>query len=687
MAMSVQHKAPPLKEARRAKVLSVDPAGIDRSDLDGAHDRPGVFAALRSFENRGLSPAEFAARTIALLAIPDARDAEEVKAFCIRHFTGLPGGIARTPEPADLAAADAALDHRFSFYGETHQLPPRIDWDHNPGTEHWGYDLNRFTFLYTLSDAFVRTGNRKYADEAIRLILAWIEDTDICDTFIPGSDPDVWIHSCKRRYVWLSHLEPAIHLVVWGHTLAALLPRLPDLVSAGDFLRIVKSVYDHLTWLEVIMPEGGHGNGLVAGASCQLQALAFFPVFRDGARLAATALERLTATMSRQVLPDGVQHELTPHYHYCVLKDLLNVLGVEPLLPAPVPSSLREIARRMLRYVRQTITPDGRQVAFNDSDAGLGYWVLEGLAQPVARELLKDEWDDELTSACYPYGGVMILRQGSRRGRDELYLAFDGGPFGNVHQHEDKLSFWLSAYGRPFIVDPGRHLYDYGEGSFYRYLVTTKAHSTIRIDDRDQNSQADRTKYVSWDPLPLRWEQAADGRITAAATYDLGYGPDLIPVRHTRTIEFRPDPGFWIVTDDIAGEGLHDIESRFQFAPGDLALEGTLARTTYADANLALLWRRGEWEESCVEKGQESPRAGWHSENLNRIEPAPALALHRRRSALPFRSVILLFPYRGADLPDRLPLTAAELDQWAPRTIERDGTSDAAPFTRGRTPR
>lgn len=644
----ITRKAPrnAFEAARLAKVLSVDPDGIARSDVDGA-DRPQVFRLLHSFDHVGLSDNEFIQQALELLELPNAT-LETVPAHYRAFYAGLPAAELS----GNLTEAAAILKHRFTFTGETLQLPERIDWDDLPSTSpHWPWELNRFGFLDHLLVAYRETRERQYAEKAVELILAFITDTDIADSFLPGPDPAIWHLSVQKPHIWLSHLEIGFHIVAWGRALATLLPALPDLLTPIELLRIIKSVHDQLHWLDIITPEGGHGNGLIAGAGCALRAMALFPALRDTPALAKVALGRLTATLDIQVLPDGVQHELTPHYHFCVCNELALTLEALTFLPVQAPPHFFETLRAMWRYVRQTITPDGLQVAFNDGDADLGWWTRAGLERSSVQALLGDDAHTELTSTCYPYAGVMLLRQGNRFGRDELYLAFDGGPFGNVHQHEDALSFWLSAYGRSFIVDPGRYLYDYSNGSWYNYLISTKAHSTIRIDDRDQNSRAHPDRWVSHTPLPLTWAITPDGSITASASYDLGYGEEQVPVRHTRTIRFVPDPGFWMLEDVLDGDGMHAIESRFQFAIGDVHLENHIASTTFPDANLAIFFATEDWDDARIECGQEHPRAGWHAPRLNVIEPAPALALYAHR-LLPCRARLLLAPYRGTVIPD-----------------------------------
>jgi hypothetical protein len=227
-----------------------------------------------------------------------------------------------------------------------------------------------------------------------------------------------------------------------------------------------------------------------------------------------------------------------------------------------------------------------------------------------------------------------------------MYLAFDGGPFGTNHQHEDALSFWLSAYGRSFIVDPGRHLYDESAYSYYPYLKTTRAHSTILIDGLARTPARDRIAGAPSAPLPILWNPEADGGVTVEAIYDVGYGPQNLAVTHRRRIRFIPKPGCWIIDDTVAGEGEHAIESRFQFAPAKLKVDGWAVTSTFDDANLLLSASDAQWQNLSIECGQENPRAGWYSDGYNKIEPAPAVVL-RTRTKLPFHAKTMLFPYRG----------------------------------------
>lgn len=255
---------------------------------------------------------------------------------------------------------------------------------------------------------------------------------------------------------------------------------------------------------------------------------------------------------------------------------------------------------------------------------------------------------DRLVNAGQAVGQVLLavlLRQPATRG--DLYLVFDGGPYGRSRQHEDMLGFWLFAFGRSFIVDPGRHLYDNSEKSFYQHLCSTRAHSTFRIDDCDQHARGRRDTWIATEPVPLSFTQR-DGEIRAAAQYDLGYGQSNdVHVVHRREVVFVRER-CWVLFDTILGQGEHTCESRFQFAPhAALSVQGPRVTTQCDDANL-LLWSAPAtpWQRVAVEEGQTNPRSGWYSHRYGLLEPAPCL-VSTTTTTLPFTVATLLWPSKG----------------------------------------
>ena len=629
------------------RIVTHDPAArplLSRADLPALKrlEQAQVFAALGSFDERGLSEEEFIDRTFGLLdarrvpGLAAARAAgnvtqalDAVVRACRRGQT-----TNRTSrlDPASRAVANDALENRFSFYGERHQLPAALDWDFNPGTAHWGHDLNRFSYLDPLLRTYVATNEPRYSRKAITLILDWIAQNDVSQCFR------------GTRYAFGSYLNNAIHCAVWSRGLATLLAS--QQVGAIELLRVLKSLHDQLAYLEVVT-NGHAGNWPTIGCQGILETIAALPVLRDTERLADYCARTLASQVAEQVLPDGVQDELTPHYHRVVVGNLLSAMRALRSLGRDLDAPTRQTLRKMVRYQQQTTVPDGsKQVAFNDSDPANAGNLLPALDSLGLQEFFSPP--ERLGPECLPYAGVAFLRQ--RQDRGDLYLAFDAGPYGRSHQHEDRLGFWLFAYGRNLLVDPGRHLYDHSARSFYDYLKSTAAHSTLRIDGENQHSAGRRDTWIAKQPLDLGWQESAD-EVRASGVYALGYGPtNRIAVVHRREIVFVRER-CWIVFDTVEGAGEHAIESRFQFAPGQLRLADGTACTRFDDANLLLRTvPTAPFTDIHVESGQENPRGGWYSDSYGKIEPAPAL-VQSLQTRLPWRAATLLFPYPGTTPP------------------------------------
>ncbi|MDP6119263.1 MAG: alginate lyase family protein [Planctomycetota bacterium] len=624
-----------------------------RSDLEQlrSFDRADIFRALRSFEDAGLSDDEFVLKAAVLLdgsktpGLSDATKAKDPQAILDATMDACRGTVVAGKSnlaPVSTEAAEDVLQHRFTFYDETHQLPVDIDWDFNPGTAHWGMDLNRFSYLRPLLAAWYTTDEVRFARKGVDLILDWIAKCDFGRGFT------------ATPYVFGSYLNNAIHCEVWGQFIRQVLPA--GIVEPVELMRILKSLHDQLAYLEIVT-NGHAGNWPTIGCRGILAALAALPVLRDREQFAHYCIRTLSEQIADQVLPDGVQDELTPHYHWCVVNNLLVSLRSARELGRDLAPRTLETLHRMVHYTQQTIMPDGSaQLAFNDSDCA---------SVPSVESLLEQAGlEDSLPSPArgpelFPYAGVAFLRQRPEEG--DLYLAFDGGPYGRGHQHEDKLGFWLFAYGRSFLVDPGRHLYDRSAASYYNYLRSTRAHSTILINGDGQHSRGRPDTWIPREPCPMEWEVGED-EIRASAFYDLGYGKhNAIEFVHRREIVFVRNR-FWVVFDSVEGEGEHEVDLRFQFAPCELEVTGSKARTCFEDSNL-LLWSlsREGFQNIRIDEGEENPRGGWYSSRYGLIEPAPCLSLSTN-AALPFFSTTLLFPFKGETEPEvSLSLEAGEV--------------------------
>jgi hypothetical protein len=238
-------------------------------------------------------------------------------------------------------------------------------------------------------------------------------------------------------------------------------------------------------------------------------------------------LERGRALLERelpeQVLSDGGHYERSPAYHLVVLRDLLE-------LRAAGEAWLDEPVERMRRFAAALARPDGHPALFNDG----GLDVAPELELPAPT----------LGLTVLPETGYAVWRD------ERTWLAFDCGPpapdFLPAHAHADALSFQLWRDGRPVVVDPGTYTYE--RGADRDWFRSTRAHSTVTVDGRDQ--------FELWDafrtgPLPrVELVEAAEGRLVGAVG------------SHLRHLEWSREEV--VIRDSAAGR----IESRLVLAPG-----------------------------------------------------------------------------------------------------------------------
>jgi uncharacterized heparinase superfamily protein len=136
------------------------------------------------------------------------------------------------------------------------------------------------------------------------------------------------------------------------------------------------------------------------------------------------------------------------------------------------------------------------------------------------------------------------------------------------HGHNDALSIEVSACGVPFIVDPGTYLYtaNLPERHLFR---STAYHSTVQVDGVEQNTTDQSIPFIIGNeakPQKLFWE--TDDMDDSAGAEHYGYQRLPQGVTHRRSVSFSKTARYWLIKDQLSGEGAHDFSFRFHFAPG-----------------------------------------------------------------------------------------------------------------------
>ncbi|HYW31487.1 MAG TPA: alginate lyase family protein [Gemmatimonas sp.] len=429
---------------------------------------------------------------------------------------------------AIVTRAEAAMDGRISLLGlgtldlgpdpDSHRDPttglrsPLVRWNRIPyldagivGDHKAVWELNRHQWITWIAQAFVVTGEERYADFAIGALERWIREN-------PRGMGINWVSSLElslRAIQWTA----VLHLVR-GST-AAITERIRPIVAHLEFQ--MRHVRTHLsTWFAPNTHLTGEALGLlVVGTS--------FAGFAAAAEWRACAADILRTQLFRQVSADGSYFEQSSWYQAYTVDFFVEALPWLELAGLPVPESVRQRVHAAARYLQMACRPDGSLVQIGDDDGGT-LWRLESGERPhlqtLARAALRFD-DPTLWPAGFPgehatwllatqidgdESGVLTARSARHSAMDSFgalvgadgglvrmvdrddrdgsidMALFDAGPHGMYgHPHADALSVDLSINGRPVVVDPGTGSY---VGALRAQLRSTAAHATLEYDGR-----------------------------------------------------------------------------------------------------------------------------------------------------------------------------------------------------------
>ncbi|MCP4951462.1 MAG: heparinase, partial [Proteobacteria bacterium] len=192
----------------------------------------------------------------------------------------------------------------------------------------------------------------------------------------------------------------------------------------------------------------------------------------------------LIREIEQQFCDDGGHFELSPMYHGIMVEDLLDVLAIQSTYSSVLTnkqdndlnSLIRDRMPLMLRWLIESIHPDGDYVLLNDAAMGIA-------SQPQAIVEFAKRCGIEPTSIRTP---VAHQRQTGhiRVTHGDLALYVDTGEVGASfqpgHAHADSLTFECSLFGKRFIVDTGTS--EYAAGPTRTFQRSTAAHNTVEVD-------------------------------------------------------------------------------------------------------------------------------------------------------------------------------------------------------------
>ncbi len=448
--------------------------------------------------------------------------------LALKHADGL--------TPLQEARAAGAAERRFTFLNRTFgSMNGAVDWTAPTMSRLWQYQLHYTEYVRALALG-ARHGCASWAQAALELMEDWIGANP------PGMDPG-----------W----EPyplSVRVVEWTAALALL----GDRGSAASRARVVDSLARQGRYLARHLEWHLGGNHLLKNAKALfVLGMAFeCPEARDWRRRGGRLF---LSEIGKQVLADGGHYERSPLYHGIVLEDVLDVVALSGSSPdRPLGKGedvLRAVASRMASWLARMRHPDGGLALFNDG-------AIAGDPDPgrllaYAERIVEFEAPRRRADAL-PESGYFILEH------DQGRAVIDCGEVGPdelpAHAHADTLSYELCWAGRRLIVDSGTA--EYAWDDLRRYVRSTAAHNTVRVDDVEQ-SEVWASHRVGRRARPLGARiNVLDSSLTFSGAHD-GYA--RLGVIHHR--HMLASATAWIVVDELRGRGWHRYESYVHLHP------------------------------------------------------------------------------------------------------------------------
>ena len=549
-------------------------------------------------------------------------------------------------------AADVILGGTLSSVGIPYTFPDgKVDWEFNPtynNYSEWTWQLSRHPCFLTLARAYQLSGKEVYAQGFSRLMNSWL-DQAVCPESASGYATKTW-RSLEAGLRMEQPWNYAIHVFMGSPSL-----------DTETWFRVLKSLWEHAYRIRGFCTSH---NWLITEMSGLANLGLFYPFFRDADEWRTFAMKMLEDELDVQLYPDGFQYELTTGYHWVNVQTYRNFIQVFRAYGVEPSRHLLDCVHKMILFYAKIRMPDGTVPDLNDGMRGNTASLFRtGLTDfpddPVMRYFTTEGKEGHLpdyVSVALPYSGLAVMRSGWER--DAIWGMLESAPFGFAHQHEDKLTFHLHAYGKCLLSDTGS--YDYDTSEMRKMALSTRGHNTALVDYEGQN----RRENYHWEPEDIR--KPADLTWSFGETYDIaegfyadGYGPDFIPVTHRRKVIFfkKGLPGtapFFLLLDDFLPEdgSEHTYEVLFQLGTEPIRAQARTVTAEHADGvTLSLIG--SAYPKILI--GQKTPRfMGWRSDRVTKGEhehfPAPAV-LFTDSVAGAHRMATVAYPARDGNMP------------------------------------
>lgn len=299
-------------------------------------------------------------------------------------------------------------------------------------------------------------------------------------------------------------------------------------------------------------------------------------VLPDGESIRDTGLAVLADPAGEQFLGDGGHYERSPMYHLQVLTGYLTALDLCTRSGLAPPEPISDTVREGMSFLAALTPPDGRIPLLNDAVFGetLSLAAVRAYASRIDGTGWSDGTPDRIESprAALPDTGYYWLGDGDDR------MLVDGGPVGPPHlpghSHNDLLSVLLWVDGQRVVADSGTYSYQPGERR--QYARGVRAHSTVRVGDREPIELGRRFLMGERTEPQTAFRRGPVDAFRGSYTAHCGY-------EHTRCVHGADD--WWLVWDRVTDAGTNPVVSQVLLHPTVGADSGGEGEITVTDSD------------------------------------------------------------------------------------------------------
>ena len=516
-----------------------------------------------------------------------------------------------------LTVLDRMERNEFHFLNQSLKFDGVILWNTKNASHLWRYHLHYFDYLESLTVLQAVGGNdaERAWNQFRRLILCWVDG----NRHIQG---DGW-HSYTI----------SLRLVNWLTAAELFFERIEN--DPVFERRFVGSLTAQAFVLSENLELDVRGNHLLEN----LRALIWVGTGLDSPKAQGwmnAALALLRKELAEQVLSDGGHFERCPGYHVVVLRRLIEIGHRLRNSTGSMPKYLEDTVQRMLGFLNILRTPNGGLPLLKDTAIDAHPPVDEVLTEGAL--LLKDS----RFIAGAPAGLRTFLLFGKEglswfksegktvpSGSDATHFLPESGyvcsqteagdffiwdvgrscpDYLPAHAHADLFTFDLWIGGRPWVVDSG--VYEYTAGNWRDFFRATRAHSTLELNGVNQSDvyssfRVGRRARVHG----VECKKVRQG-VWLAQGYHDGY--KHLGAVHRRVVLFRPG-SYWIVVDEVMGQGIHEIRTRLQLQPGVEAHKISDGSWTLEQDGYQIFAATTGYTSVTTKTGSES---GWYSDRF-----------------------------------------------------------------------